>query len=232
MEFLLLFNEHKGTPPPEKEGLAAMGKYSGELRKRGVLRRGAPLTPASAGAAIETRDGRVLVTDGPFAETKELVAGFWVIDVPDRAAALAIARECPHLQRGPIEIHTMGQRFTFEDTGKDLPFLLVFRMEKGLRDPDGAKLREMVAFCEELARHGAMVETAPLRNDPPAAHLETKSGKVLVTDGPFPETRELVGGYGVIRASDRASAIAMAKRFPHARWAPLEVREILFFDPV
>jgi len=53
-----------------------------------------------------------------------------------------------------------------------------------------------------------------------------------VTDGPFAESKEGVGGYSVVRVAGRTEAIELAKRYPHARWGPVEVREILFFDEV
>ena len=232
MEFLLLFNERKGTPPPKEEGFAAMKKYAGELRSRGVLRRGGPLAPASAGAGVRVRDGKALVTDGPFPETKELIAAFWIVDVADRAAALEIARRCPHAQRGPIELHALPDRYTFTDSENGTPFLLAFRMEPGLSDPDGAKLREMIAFAQALEREGTVFETAALGDVPPAARIEAKAGKIVVTDGPFAETKDAIGGYSLVRAKGRAAAIELATRYPHARWGPVEVREILFFDPV
>jgi len=55
---------------------------------------------------------------------------------------------------------------------------------------------------------------------------------MFVTDGPFAETKDAIGGYSLVRATGRAAAIELAKRYPHARWGPVEVREILFFDPV
>jgi hypothetical protein len=109
---------------------------------------------------------------------------------------------------------------------------LVFRVEPGLTDCDGAKLREMIAFGEGLASQGTLVETAPLKADPPPARVELRGGKPLVTDGPFAEAKEAVGGYGVVRVADRAAAVELARRYPHARWGPIEVREILFFDRV
>lgn len=231
MEFLLLFTERTDVPLPEGGGPGEMKAYAGELRRRGVLRRGGPLAPAAAAAAVRVRDGKAFVTDGPFAETKELVAGFWIIDVADRAAALEIARRCPHAVRGPIELHVVRHRYLFPDAGSGTPFLLAFRMEPGLTDPDGAKLREMLAFAETLARQGTLFETAPLGDDPPAARIETRAGRTSVTDGPFAETKDAIGGYGLVRAPGRAEAIALATRFPHAGWGPVEVREILFFDP-
>ncbi len=232
MEFLLLFNERKGTPPPDEAGLSAMKKYVGELRSQGVFRRGGPLAPASAAVGIRVRDGKAFVTDGPFAETKELIAGFWIIEVADRAEAIEIARRCPHARRGPIELHVLRGRYTFTDSEIGTPFLLAFRMEPGLSDPDGTKLQEMLRFQQTLEPQGTAIETAPLGDDPPAARIEAKAGKMFVTDGPFAETKDMVGGYSLVRVKGRAAAIELAKRYPHARWGPVEVREILFFDPV
>ena len=232
MEFLLLFNEGKSTPPLDEAGRTAMKKYVGELRNQGVFRRGGPLAPASAGARVRVRDGKAFVTDGPFAETKELIAGFWIVDVADRAEAIEIARRCPHARRGPIELHVLRDRHTFTDSENGPAFLLAFLRESGLSDPDGTKLREMIAFAQASEPEGTTFEIAPLGDDPPAARIEVKAGKMFVTDGPFAETKDVIGGYSLVRAQGRAAAIELATRYPHARWGPVEVREILFFDPV
>ncbi len=84
---------------------------------------------------------------------------------------------------------------------------------------------------KELERDGKLLDTAPLAQDPPPARIEPRGGKVLVTDGPFAESKETVGGYSVVRVSNRAEAIDLATRYPHAKWGPIEVREIMFFDP-
>jgi hypothetical protein len=77
-----------------------------------------------------------------------------------------------------------------------------------------------------------LLETAPLAVDPPPARVEGRVGKTLVTDGPFAEAKEAIGGYSLVRVEGRAAAIELAKRYPHARWGPVEVREILSFDRV
>jgi len=98
--------------------------------------------------------------------------------------------------------------------------------------PGPANGREMIEFGTALVHEGKHFETAHLGGGPAAARLEAKAGKILVTDGPFAETKDQVGGYSLIRADGRAEAIEIAKRFPHAKWGPVEVREILFFDDV
>jgi hypothetical protein len=237
MEFLLWFTDRPGAPPADasitrEECFAEMGKLSGEIRSQGKLRRGAPLGPVSNAALVRVRSGKAFVSDGPFAESKEIVGGFWIVDVASREEAIEIARKTTHARYGTVEVHRVGERFTYKDTEQGKPFLMVFRREPGLTDPDRSKLREMIAFCDELASQGGIVETAPLAGDPPPARIEVRRGKTLMTDGPFAEAKEAVGGYGVVRVADRAAAVELAKRFPHARWGPVEVREILFFDPV
>jgi len=232
MEFLLLFTDRKGAPAPEPAGMAEMTKFAGDLASQGILKRGAPLASESAGACVRVRDGKKFVTDGPFAESKEVVGGFWIIDVAGREAAIEIARRCPHARHATVEVHRILFRGEFEDAEAGTPFLLVFRMEPGLSDPDGAKGREMRAFGEELVRTATLFETARLADHEPGARVQVRGGKTLVTDGPFAESKEAVGGYGLVRVAGSAEAIELAQRFPHARWGPVEVREILFFDHV
>ena len=209
-----------------------MTKLSNELARAGKLRRGAPLGAASDAAMIRRRGSQPFLSDGPFSESKEVAGGFWIVDVASRDEAIEIARRSPHARYGTVDVHPVGVRYTYPDKEEGKPFLLVFRMEEGLCDPDGEKLREMIEFGEGLASQGTLVETAPLAADPLPARVEVRRGKALVTDGPFAEAKEAVGGYGVVRVASRAAAVELAKRYPHARWGPVEVREILFFDPV
>jgi hypothetical protein len=170
------------------------------------------------------------VTDGPFVETKEIVGGFCIVEAAGRAEAIELARRCPHAAYGTVEVHAMRERHVFPDAGAETPFLLLFRQAVGLTDPDGSKMREMVRFGEGLQDRGKLLETAPLTREPSPARIEVREGRVRVTDGPFAETKEAVGGYSVLRTSSRAEAIDIATRYPHARWGTIEVREIRFFD--
>jgi hypothetical protein len=227
---MFLFLERKGEEHRAPRDFAEMKKFAGELAARGTLRRGAPLEPESIAARVRVRDGKAYVRDGPFAESKEVVAGFWIVDVAGHAEAIEIARQCPHARHGIVEVHRAQWRDTVPDPERGNPFLFAFCMEPGLTDPDGAKMREMIAFMEGLKREGKFIETAPLALDPPPARIETRGGKTLVIDGPFAESKEGVGGYCLVRVAGRAEAIDLASRVPHARWGTTEVREIIFFD--
>jgi hypothetical protein len=229
VEFMLLIVDRKdaqaGVPPSVMQ---EMGAFAGELARAGQLRGGVPLHPESAGARVSLRGGRAVVTDGPFAESKEVVAGYFVLEVASRDEAVAVAKRCPHARFGTVEVRLMPDRdpaATAPGTGARFMFLL--RAEPGLTDPDGSKYREMVAYDDVLKAERKYVESSQLAFDPPAARIEVRGGKALVVDGPFPETKEVAGGYYVVEAASLAEAADLAKRCPAARWGTIEVREAM-----
>lgn len=81
--------------PPPAEVFAVMGRYNTELVEAGVLLAAEGLAPSSDGFEVSYEGETPIVTDGPFAETRELVAGFWIVDVATRAEAEQWARRCP-----------------------------------------------------------------------------------------------------------------------------------------
>jgi len=99
---------------PDEKMLADMGKYNEEMVKAGVMLAGEGLQASSKGARVRFSKGQPAVTDGPFAETKELVAGFWLIQVKSKAEAIEWAKRVP-FEEGEIEIR---QVFELEDFGQ------------------------------------------------------------------------------------------------------------------
>jgi hypothetical protein len=98
MRFMMIVranSESEAGVMPSSAALAAMGRYNEELIKAGVLLAAEGLHPSSKGARISKEGGRIKVVDGPFAETKELIAGFWLINVKSRDEALEWARRIP-----------------------------------------------------------------------------------------------------------------------------------------
>src|SRR4051812_19863952 len=101
MRFMMLLKADRTTEAgvlPTKKDLEAMGKYNEELVKAGVMLDGAGLQPSSKGARILFKNGKPEVTDGPFAETKELIAGYWIIQVKSKAEAIEWAKRAPFHQ--------------------------------------------------------------------------------------------------------------------------------------
>jgi hypothetical protein len=89
---------------PTAELLEAMGKFNEELAKAGIMRAGDGLKPSSQGKRVAFNGLGRMVIDGPFAETKELVAGFWLWEVKDMDEAVAWVKRCPNPMPGPSEI--------------------------------------------------------------------------------------------------------------------------------
>lgn len=234
MHFLLLFIDHAGAPACTPTGREALAGYAKELEREGRLLRAGLLTPDAEGARVVVHDGRTLVVDGPFAESREGMDGFWLVDVGSREEAIAIARRAfelgdprPEVRAGAVDVHPVAARYCVQaDPGEGVPFLLAFLNEPFLDDCGEEKLREMIAYGEALERDGKLFETSPLERSGPPVRIEARGGRTLVTEGPFAEAKEVIGGYTLLRAASRAEAIEIARRYPAARWGTVEVREI------
>ena len=104
MQFMLIMMWERGGPDADPAIFAEMGKFAGGLASQGKLKGGNPLKPEAEGARIRLEAGDARVTDGPFAETKEIVGGYFVIECDSRAEAIEIAMKCPHAAVGPVEV--------------------------------------------------------------------------------------------------------------------------------
>ncbi|WP_116246448.1 YciI family protein [Nocardiopsis sp. FIRDI 009] len=109
------------VPPPEV--FEAMAAYNDELVKAGVLLAGEGLAPSSEGAIVSFRDGRATVTDGPFTEAKEVIAGYWILQVSSREEAIEWAKRCPHPPEGDDTVLNLRLRriAELEDFGDEVP---------------------------------------------------------------------------------------------------------------
>jgi hypothetical protein len=112
-------NSEAGVLPNEKL-LTDMGKYNEELVKAGVMLAGEGLHPSVTGKRVVFKDGQRRIVDGPFAETKELIAGFWLWQVRSMEEALEWARRCPEPMPGEEAILEIRPVFEAEDFGKEL----------------------------------------------------------------------------------------------------------------
>jgi hypothetical protein len=111
-------NSEAGVLPDEKL-LAAMMKYNEELIKAGVMLAGEGLQPSSKGARVKFSGSQRTVTDGPFAETKELVAGFWLWQVKSKEEAIEWVKRCPNPMPGEESEIEIRQVFEAEDFGAE-----------------------------------------------------------------------------------------------------------------
>ena len=93
-----------GSAEEQGQELAKMGGFAQAQAQAGRMVGGGPLTGIAQAARVRIEDGKPLVTDGPFAETKETIAGYFLIEADDRDQAIEIAKECPHAALGAVEV--------------------------------------------------------------------------------------------------------------------------------
>jgi hypothetical protein len=235
-------------PPQAGEEL---GSWAEEMVGRGIELDGARLHPTSEATTVRAFGGDVQVTDGPFAETKEQVAGYDVIDCRDVDTAIAVAAAHPTLHIGSIEVRAF---------------------QAGMPDPDvpetpaEGKRRYLMLVCGNM-RRAMDAEAAPARDeaspdlwDPPepeeppevddvdrwitdagprrvygwalehpdsAVTVRRVDGRVVTTDGPFAETKEQIAGFDLLECSDLDDAIQVAAGHPVADGGVLDLRPVL-----
>jgi hypothetical protein len=122
MRFMIIVKASKDSEAgkmPSEELLAAMGKYNEELVKAGIMLAGEGLQPSSKGARVRFSGDRRIVTDGPFTETKELIAGFWLWQVKSKEEAIDWVKRCPNPMPGTEAEIEIRQVFEAEDFGAE-----------------------------------------------------------------------------------------------------------------
>jgi hypothetical protein len=113
MEYMILiYGDESAWTNASQAQLKAMyaeyGAYTQELMKAGVMRAGSELKPVATATTVRLRGGKVLSTDGPFAETKEQLGGYYLIEVPDLDAAVKWAGKCPGAKMGSCEVRPLA----------------------------------------------------------------------------------------------------------------------------
>jgi hypothetical protein len=110
---LLICGDEKGmearSPEEASAGLNEYMAFGEEMGKRGVLRGGERLRPTTDATTVRVRDGEVLTSDGPFAETKEQIGGFYLVDCKDLDEAIGVASKIPGARNGSVEVRPIWE---------------------------------------------------------------------------------------------------------------------------
>ena len=112
MQYLLtLYGDESGwdkmTPEQQQQGMAAYAAYGQALHSAGVLVNSNRLRPSNTATTLRTVNGKTQVLDGPFADSKEQLGGYYLIDVPDLDTAMTWAGRCPGVQHGTVEVRAI-----------------------------------------------------------------------------------------------------------------------------
>ena len=239
---------------PSEELLTAMGQYNEEMIKAGVMLTGEGLQPSAKGARVNYVRGKRTVVDGPFAEAKELIAGFTMIQVKSKEEALEWVKRWPALDGdGEVELELRevfaGDEFAARAHAQApgvlrspahtdrrpavtrMKYLCLIYYEEAQADalPESeynAITSEAVEYGEALGVSGNFLASAALQSIETATTIRLRNGKLSITDGPFAETKEQLGGFFLIEARDLNDAIRVASRIPPLRLGCVEVRPI------
>ena len=233
----LLFICADGVPAPEE--LAVLQRecpgWVEEMDSRGVRLFGRELDLPETAATVRVRDGETLVSDGPFAETKEFVAGFDIFECANLDEAIEAAATSPVFRYHPMEIRPFAaglrlgeaaSAFAREDDSAGTPYLLTMWMGGTPAAPldDEAVMQEGEGWRQDLEARGLQVLGNALEGPDTAATIRVRDGQMLISDGPFIETKEFIAGIDVVRCADRQQAIELAAAHPIARYHAIEVR--------
>jgi hypothetical protein len=116
MRYMAIYKTQERNTPPTPEEMAEMGRFTDEQTKAGILISSGGCLPSALGARVRSSSGKLSVTDGPFTETKELIAGFWLWQVKSKEEALEWLKRAP-FQEGEVELR---QVFETEDFGDSM----------------------------------------------------------------------------------------------------------------
>jgi hypothetical protein len=217
------------------------------LDRRGARAFGERLANPSAAKTVQVRDGETIVTDGPFADTKEFIAGFDIIGCENLDEAIAIAAQHPVAQSHCIEVRPFAQppdapAFCASDAhtavgdlaarlGRPVPegaqrFLIMPCVDgiAGSDDEEARIMRDGERWVSELDERGIEVYGHALAPAEAATTVRVRNGETLLSDGPFAETKEFVGGFDVIDCAGIEEAVQIAADHPLARFHRCEVR--------
>ena len=203
----------------------------------GVNLQGSRLRPSSDATTVRIRQGELLVTDGPFAEAKEQVAGYDVLECADRDEAVSWASKHPSLTAGSIEVRPLlastQAKSLPEQPEATMRYLLLVCLGEDfhMSSQDQAQMGPATdAWVTEMDGKGARLFGSQLEGPEQARTVRRKGAQLMVTDGPFAETKEEVAGFDVLECADLDEALEVAAKHPMAKFGILELRPFWPFE--
>lgn len=235
MQYVMLVRVDPDLPVPDGSDVEP---WVEEGARTGMRLEGDPVAEPEDARTVRVRDGRTLVSDGPFAETQEVVAGYDRLQADSLEQAADYASRHPVAAFGALEIREVWQDFVPDDpaaptsapveTGQDFLFLHV---------PDPALYRtatretgDPTPWVRDAQARGVTRGGDRLRDEPESSVVvRRRDGETLIAHGPFAELGEQIAGIDLVRVPDVADAIALAETHPTARIGAIEIRALRRF---
>jgi hypothetical protein len=244
MEYVAFIIADDGLPAPE--ALAVMQRelpgWIEEMDGRGVRLFGRELDLPETATTVRVRDGEALVTDGPFAETKEFIAGFDVLQCANLNEATEVMAKSPVCWFHPIEIRPLSDglelseqasAFGRSEDGAGRPYLLNIWVGEtpAARFDQQVLADEIDAWRRDVKARGLHILGAPLGAADTARTMRVRGGATLVSDGPGIKVDDLLAEIEVISCAERQQAIELAIAHPISRYHAIEVRPFYIEEP-
>ena len=234
MRYLALLGSDESAVPalgtPERDALHAGYVRFAQLAADAILA-GEAVQPAATARTVRHGDGgEPLVTDGPYAETAEALGGFYVLEAETLDDAIALAREIPNAWHGWVAVRPLVTwQADVAEPRPGTPYLATMYGKESAGDAPGTPEWDAGA-----AEHGRFAEVAgdavvaggALHPIDTTTTVRVRDGELLVTDGPFSETAEVVGGLYLLAAPDIDAAVALAAQIPVNSGGAVEVRPV------
>jgi hypothetical protein len=207
---------------------AALSDWLEKVIRTGIGLQGSGLRPPAEGATVKIRDGELIVSDGPYAETKEQVIGYDLIECASMDEAVEWAGRHPHSWTGAAEVRALAGSapavsLPEPSVGKTRYMLLVCT-DPSVDPREFARMEPAGSWVAEMDGRGIRLFGSELASPSAARTVRVRDSRTIVTDGPFAETKEQIAGFDVLECTDLDEAIDVAARHPMARVGILEVR--------
>ncbi|WP_249012348.1 YciI family protein [Conexibacter sp. DBS9H8] len=196
---------------------------------------GEPLAPPDQAKTVRVRNAMTLISDGPYAETKEFIAGFDLLTCADLDAAVTLAAAHPIARFRSLELRPFPTEVSLDGAAEALAaavgepgerFLLMFCVD-GIPEAEAVEAAihaQSRAWGEQQGAADRLVFGSPLQPADTATTVRVRDGQTLLSDGPFVETKEFLAGIAILRCADRDEAVALAAAHPLAAFHRVEVR--------
>jgi hypothetical protein len=218
----------------DDEAQASFSSWIEETVRSRVNLQGSRLRPTADATTIKIRDGELIVTDGPYAETKEQVAGYDVLECASLDEAVRWAGRHPSSWVGAIEVRALPDSAPAvplpEPGAGKIQYMMLVCTDPAADPPEFARIEPVDPWVAEMNGRGVRLYGSELEPPGRARTVRVRESRAIVTDGPFAETKEQIAGFDVLECADLDEAIEVACRHPMARLGILEVRPFWPFE--
>jgi hypothetical protein len=212
----------------DDEAQASFSAWVEETIASRVNLQGARLRPAADATTVKIRGGELIITDGPYAETKEQVVGYDLLECASLDEAARLAGRHPSSWTGAIEVRALPERapiMPLPAPGEDkVRYMMLVCTDPAVDPAEFDRVEPVDPWVAETDGKGIRLYGSELEPPGSARTVRVRDSRAIVTDGPFAETKEQIAGFDVLECDDLDEAIEIARRHPMARLGVLELR--------